>query len=73
MVSQKEWLKFRAKYLKGKKNFQGYYVCERKGEWVTNIEVDHIVKRSIDPSRVLDETNLRLLCPPCHREVNDDY
>lgn len=73
MASSNEWLAFRRKFLKGKKNHQGYYVCERKGEWVTNIEVDHIIKRSIAPDRVLDETNLRLLCPECHREVNPDY
>lgn len=73
MVSREEWLKFRAKFLKGKKNFQGYYVCERKGEWVKYIEVDHIIKRSIAPDRVLDETNLRLLCHDCHIEINPDY
>lgn len=73
MVSQKEWLKYRAKFLKGKRNHEGYYVCELKGEWVKNIEVDHIEKRSVAPHRVLDHTNLRLLCHDCHIEVNPDY
>ena len=64
-----KWATFRRNFLKGKKNFQDYYICEICGSWVKNIEVDHIVKRSIAPNRVFDETNLRLLCPPCHRSV----
>lgn len=65
----KAWVKFRADFIKDKKNFEGYYVCEMCERWVEYIEVDHIVKRSIDPSRVFDPTNLRLLCHDCHVSV----
>ena len=70
MASQsklQKWLKFRKGFLKDKKNFQGYYICSLCGKWVENIEVDHIIKRSIAPDRVFDETNLQLLCNICHR------
>lgn len=73
MSKLQKWLKFRKKFLKGKKNFEGYYICEKCGRWVENIEVDHIIKRSIAPDKVFDETNLRLLCNSCHRSVNPDY
>lgn len=69
----RKWLAFRAKFLKDKKNFQGYYICENCERGFTHIEVDHIVKRSIDPSRVYDESNLRLLCHECHEILNPDY
>ena len=73
MVSQKEWLKYRKNFLKDKRNHEGYYVCEKCERWVEYIEVDHIIKRSIAPDRVLDPTNLRLLCHDCHLSVNPDY
>lgn len=70
--SQK-WIKFRKKFLEGKKNFEGYYTCEICGRWKEYIEVDHIIKRSVAPDKVFDETNLRLLCHDCHIGVNPDY
>lgn len=73
MTSRSEWLSFRRRYLKGKKNHEGYYVCEIGGEWTKYPEVDHIIKRSLAPHRVLDETNLRVLCSMCHLKVNRDY
>lgn len=68
-----KWLSFRKAFLKGKQNFQGYYTCELCGRWYENIEVDHIIKRSIAPHRVFDETNLRILCHDCHLKVNPDF
>ncbi len=31
-----------------------------------NLQADHIVPASVDPSRVLDPTNVRPLCKRCH-------
>ena len=76
MASQSKsqrWIQFRKQYLKDKKNFEGYYTCEHCGRWKEYVEVDHIIKRSVAPHRVFDETNLRLLCSACHRNVNPDY
>lgn len=73
MASRGEWLKFRKQFLRGKRNFEGYYICALGGEWTQYPEVDHIIKRSIAPGRVLDETNLRVLCHNCHLKVNPDY
>jgi len=67
------WIKFRKEFLKDKKNFEGYYTCEKCGRWVEYIEVDHIIKRSVAPHLVFDMSNLRALCSPCHRSVNPDY
>lgn len=36
------------------------------GEVVPSHDVDHIVPRSVDPSRELDLTNLQGLCQRCH-------
>lgn len=73
MSKLQKWLKFRKAFLKGKKNFEGYYICSLCGRWVENIEVDHIIKRSVAPDKVFDESNLRLLCSSCHRNINPDY
>lgn len=72
-MTRQEWLKFRKSFLKGKRNFEGYYTCSLCNKWVEYIEVDHIQKRSVAPHRVMDETNLRLLCGNCHLDVNPDY
>lgn len=66
---ERAWLTFRANYLQGKKTFEGYYICELCGLWIEYCEVDHIQKRSLRPDLVLDASNLRILCGPCHKKV----
>ncbi len=46
----------------GDHNYQG------RGGSIT-LEVDHIVPVAIDKSRLLDPTNVRTLCNPCHRKT----
>ena len=38
------------------------------------LTVDHIISRSIDPSKELDKSNLQILCSDCHeaKMVDDD-
>lgn len=67
MSKASQWLAFRKRYLKDKANFQGYYKCNACGKWIDSPEVDHIRKRSLAPDRVFDESNLQILCSPCHR------
>lgn len=68
MSKLQKWLKFRKAFLKGKKNFEGYYICQHCGRWLENIEVDHIKGRGSHPELVFDKNNLQLLCNSCHRK-----
>lgn len=61
-----KWQRLKKKFKAGKDDFQGYYPCNQCGKSFKEIEVDHIIKRSVDPSRIYDETNLQLLCHDCH-------
>ena len=60
------WLAFRRRYLAGKQNHEGYYVCEICGSWNRQIDLHHLVRRSRGPGRRYDQSNIRLLCRPCH-------
>lgn len=64
-----KWLKFRKEYLKGKENFEGYYICELGREWTKSPELDHIEQRSLRPDLIFEESNIRILCTNCHRKV----
>jgi 5-methylcytosine-specific restriction endonuclease McrA len=55
--------KFKAKHVK----YGGWYECNHCHKWTQAPEVDHIIKRSIAPDRVLDPTNLQILCWKCHQ------
>lgn len=63
----RRWLALRRRLLAGARNHEGYYVCTLCGAWVERIELDHIAKRSLAPGRVLDPSNVRLICASCHR------
>lgn len=62
----KQWKNFRSKYLKDKKNHEGYFVT-KLGEWVKNPDLDHIKKRSTNPELVFDKDNIELMTPERHR------
>ncbi len=66
VVSKRQWLNFRKKYLAKQVKENGWYECAKCGRWLLYPEVDHIVKRSVAPDRVLDESNLQVLCHSCH-------
>lgn len=77
-----EWRKLRAATLRENIEFYGHLTCERCGVsrtwriewsgWLPKIvdrkfEGDHVVPRSIDPSRELDPDNIQALCSCCNR------
>jgi 5-methylcytosine-specific restriction endonuclease McrA len=64
---QNQWLTFRKKYLKGKMNHEGYYICEACGAWTKEPELHHIKTRGSSPHLILEESNLILLCFSCHK------
>lgn len=72
MATQAEWLKCRAVFLIGKRNHEGYYICEGVdepcGKWIVYPEVDHILTRGSHPELILVHSNLRILCFECHRK-----
>lgn len=68
---QAKWLAFRKAYLKDKSDYRGYYQCAKCTNWFKEIELDHIIKRSVRPDLVFDESNIQLLCGGlygCHRQ-----
>lgn len=60
------WSRTRKEFLTGKADHRGYYQCAKCRNWYAEVDIDHIVKRSVDPSRVYDLTNLQILCRICH-------
>ncbi len=65
-----EWQRFRRQYLRGKRNHEGYYVCERCGRWSERIELHHRRKRSLAPELRLEPRNIELVCHRCHLRVH---
>lgn len=69
---QKQWRKLRDSYLKEHMSEYGeWWRCDTThgfgcGRLTSSPEVDHIIKRSVDPKRLLDKTNLQILCHECH-------
>lgn len=55
------WKRLRYQFLMLSENKE----CKNCGS-SKNLQVDHIVPRSIDPSRSLDQTNLQILCADCN-------
>lgn len=60
------WQRFKKRFKAKLVRDDGYYECAICHAWITNPDVDHIIKRSVAPDRIYDETNLQLLCRPCH-------
>ncbi|MDE2986667.1 MAG: HNH endonuclease [Chloroflexota bacterium] len=44
------------------------WVCDQPGETLPAeaLEIDHIVPRSVDPSLIVEPSNLQAVCRPCH-------
>lgn len=68
-----EWLKFRRKFLQGKKNFEGYYICAHCFGWFKDITVDHIQRRGSHPELTYEPSNLQLLCASCHIDKDGGF
>lgn len=64
----RKWLAFRKKFLKGKEEWDGRYLCSLCKIPTEFIEIDHIQKRSSHPELKYEVSNLRLICRRCHIE-----
>lgn len=66
----KRWANFRRKFLKKLVGWDGRVACQKCGKRleIPEVEVDHVIKRSVRPDLVFDETNLVALCSDCHRK-----
>jgi len=53
------------KLRESKLNHQGYLICNNCGSW-DGSDADHIVKKSVDPSKRYDPENKQILCRRCH-------
>lgn len=65
----KKWLKFRKEYLDKRKNWYDIWNCERCMKATEYPDLDHIKKRSTHPELKYDESNIQILCRPCHIKV----
>lgn len=65
------WERARREFLSNRLRTQGYLACEHCGTWEGPLDVDHVAKRSLAPGRVLDRTNLRVLCRRCHQRRHE--
>jgi 5-methylcytosine-specific restriction endonuclease McrA len=59
----KTWHQFKEKLRKAR----GIYACEQCRAIVDSLEGHHIVRVHDDPDREYDPTNIRFLCPVCHK------
>ena len=67
--------KFNKQYIKWRKtvaipyllNTQGA-VCKACHKASNQLDVDHIIPRSHDRSRIMDVKNIQFLCRPCHMD-----
>jgi 5-methylcytosine-specific restriction endonuclease McrA len=69
-MKQNSWLVFRKGFLAGKKNFQGYFICEKCKKWVKTPDLHHIKTRGAHPELALNPSNIILLCHDCHLETH---
>lgn len=53
------------KFREGKRNHQGYLICENCGSWAGS-DADHKIKKSVRPDLRYDESNKQILCRRCH-------
>lgn len=60
------WRRVREQFLAKRLRVKGFLACEHCGTANGPLDVDHVVKRSQAPERVLDHANLRVLCRRCH-------
>jgi 5-methylcytosine-specific restriction endonuclease McrA len=62
----RKWQRVRAAFLAKHIKDGGWYECAKCGVWLKYPEVDHIIKRSVAPHLVFDQTNFQILCHHCH-------
>lgn len=63
-----KWKRLRKKFLaKHVDPHTGWYRCAMCGQWTMHPEVDHIIKRSVAPHLVFEESNLQVLDRNCHQ------
>lgn len=70
IVRTSRWKKLRARLIRERRRADKTWLCGICGRAITDvtqIEVDHIVLVSVDPSRAWDESNLRLAHRTCNR------
>lgn len=72
-ISSNKWKRCRKAFLRTQLNNEGFYVCSQLnghgcGRWLQagEVEVDHLIKRSVRPDLKYDHKNLQCLCHACH-------
>lgn len=65
------WDTTRRNFKKTKERWDGRFMCEQCGLICEYVEVDHDKLRSTNPELIHDFSNLRIVCPPCHRKKHN--
>lgn len=67
-TKQSKWGRFRRHFLQGTETWEGRYVCHDCGKHVEKPEIDlhHILHRSVRPDLVFVAENCVAICRRCH-------